>query len=82
MWELCLGALYDLKYGYKDPIDSFSRIIGMFIGTTVLGFVLMPIYYSIGGDIGDLVSSGIISAIFMFAGMALRLYLNDRNYHQ
>jgi hypothetical protein len=81
MWELSLGAVYDLKQGYKDPIDSASRIMGMFIGTVVLGFILIPIYSSIGGDVGDLFTSGIISAICMFAGMVLRLYLNDRHYN-
>lgn len=79
--ELCLGAIYDFKRGYKDPIDSFSRIFGMLMGTIILGMMLMPIYSSIGGNIGDLVTSGIVSAICMFAGMALRLHLNSIHYH-
>ena len=73
--EFILAARYDFKRGYKEPIDSTLRMVGILCGIVAFSFILIPIYYSIGGSIGDLLISEIIAAICMFAGMGVRLYI-------
>lgn len=72
--ETVSAACYDLKKGYRDPIDAGMRIFGFFVGTVVFSFLLIPIYYSIGGSIGDLIFSEIIASICMLIGVIVRLH--------
>ena len=82
-WEFCLGIIYDTRRAFKNPISSGLTLMGMLVGTVTFGFfVLVPVYYLIGGNVEDLIEPGIISAICMFSGMAIRLYVhNKRQYY-
>lgn len=80
-WEFFLAAKYDFTRGYKDPIDSSFRMVGVFTGTLIFSFILIPIYYNIGGDVGDILTSEIIAAIFTIAGMMFRLYILQKPHY-
>lgn len=66
-------AIAETTRGYYDPIDASSRILGICLGTVVIGVFLLPAYAFIGGDVSDLIVPAIIAVIFMVIGMGIRL---------
>jgi hypothetical protein len=69
---------YNLKQGYKKPIDSALRMAGLFLGTCVFSLFLIPIYYSIGGNANDAFFSALAALIFSSIGMGVRLYFHHK----
>jgi hypothetical protein len=79
--EFIFAAKYDFQRGYySDPIDSFLRMGGLVFGCFGFSFILIPIYYSIGGNIEDLFMSEIVASICMCIGMGIRLYIHDKSH--
>jgi hypothetical protein len=66
-------AVAQTTRGYYDPIDASARILGICLGTMVLGVFLLPAYAIIGGDVSDLIVPGIIAVFFLGLGTAIRL---------
>ncbi len=42
--------IYDIKSSYYEPFNTFSRILGIIVGTTVFGGVLTALYEYGGGS--------------------------------
>ena len=79
--ELIADANYNLRRGYKDPIDSSIRMFGLLLGTGVFSFLLLPVYNYMGGNVSDVFIAAIIAALFSLGGTSLRLfYRNKRQY--
>jgi hypothetical protein len=73
--EDCMVSGYSYyKIGYSEPIDAFLRIVGLLSGMIVWGGILTYTYYTIGGDVSDIVVPGFIAAAFLLFGMIARLY--------
>ncbi|MDO9326655.1 MAG: hypothetical protein Q7T80_17025 [Methanoregula sp.] len=81
MLELIADANYNLRRGYKEPIDSAIRITGLLLGTILFSLILLPVYSSIGGDVSDAFISTIIAALFSCGGTAWRLYRQNKLYY-
>jgi len=77
--EIASEVFSDLKHGYKEPIESVIRILGFIIGTMIFSFVLIPLYSSIGGNIGDIVISEIVASICMLIGIIFRLHFHNKS---
>jgi len=78
--EFLADARYNLSSGYKEPIDSSIRIFGLIVGTGIFSFILLPVYYNIGGNVSDAFISAIIAAIFSIGGTIIRLYFQNKRH--
>ena len=79
--ELISDAIYNLKRGYKEPIDSTIRICGLIFGTGFFSFIFLPIYFNIGGDVSDAIISAFIAGFFSILGTAIRLHFINKRYY-